>query len=232
MKFLRSLALLLAPLLLTGCLLIPGAFEAEMTIDRQGAFTFAYSGEIRVEPGDEGDGAKPAPPDEDGSANGDFNAAMNQGFEEMAQQLMGGLNLRDEESVRAFAEALERREGWERVAYRGAGVFDVEYAVSGTLTHDFAFPVMPEMMLNFPMFTAVRRDDGTIAIKALAMMQPPDGQQGSDEDRPQGTFTLRTDAEIVESSVAASQDAGRSLLRWDTEAGLAETPSAVIRLGA
>lgn len=37
-----------APLLLTGCLVTPGQFESELVIQKDGAFTFSYDGEISV----------------------------------------------------------------------------------------------------------------------------------------------------------------------------------------
>lgn len=44
----RVLALAAGALLLTGCLLTPGKFTADMTIMRNGGFTFAYQGEIHL----------------------------------------------------------------------------------------------------------------------------------------------------------------------------------------
>jgi hypothetical protein len=39
---------LIAPLGLSGCLLLPGEFTSEMTIQKSGEFTFAYNGQIQL----------------------------------------------------------------------------------------------------------------------------------------------------------------------------------------
>lgn len=44
----RIIAMAAAALLLTGCLLSPGAFTADMTVLRGGGFNFAYKGEIQL----------------------------------------------------------------------------------------------------------------------------------------------------------------------------------------
>ncbi|MFN2258327.1 MAG: hypothetical protein ABR601_00650 [Parasphingopyxis sp.] len=226
----RILAVLFAPLFLAGCLLLPGAFESAMTLDRNGDFTFTYVGEIRVGPDDDAGGL--TPPGEASEDPDDFGASMNRGFEDFMREMMGGLDPRDDEQVRAFAARLEQREGWNRVDYRGEGVFDVDYAISGNLTHDFVFPVVPDFLLNFPMVAAVPRDDGTVMVKVPALMPPPGDE--SDEGRPgPGTFVLRTDAVIVSSNAAAEAlgEDGRRVLRWESGEAQETAPEAVIRLG-
>jgi hypothetical protein len=46
MKFLRLIAIVILPSLLSGCLFIPGKFESVMDMRRNGNFTFAYKGEL------------------------------------------------------------------------------------------------------------------------------------------------------------------------------------------
>ncbi|MEZ5709856.1 MAG: hypothetical protein R3E02_10760 [Blastomonas sp.] len=46
MRFLKIAALILGPLLLSGCLLSPGKFDSDMMVQRDGGFTFTYRGEI------------------------------------------------------------------------------------------------------------------------------------------------------------------------------------------
>ena len=46
MKFAKLCVTLLAPLLLTGCFLVPGAFVSSMDLRKDGSFTFAYKGEL------------------------------------------------------------------------------------------------------------------------------------------------------------------------------------------
>ena len=229
MNFPRLLVALTAPMLLVACVLIPGAFESEMTLDRDGDFTFTYVGEIHVGPDDAA--RDMAPPDAGGGRPEHLDAEMNRGFADFMRQMMGGLDPRDEEQVRAFAERLEAREGWNSVEYRGDGVFDVDYEVQGNLTHDFAFPIVPDFLLNFPMVAAVPRDDGTALVKVPALMRPPGDD--SEGDRPgHGSFVLRTDAPIVSNNAAneARGQDGRTILRWDSDREREEAPQAIIQL--
>jgi hypothetical protein len=46
MKFFRLMIVLFLPMLLAGCLFIPGKFESNMDLRRNGNFTFAYKGEL------------------------------------------------------------------------------------------------------------------------------------------------------------------------------------------
>src|SRR3546814_10230461 len=42
----RLLLALIAPFVLTGCLLSPGKFTSELTLEQDGSFAFTYNGEI------------------------------------------------------------------------------------------------------------------------------------------------------------------------------------------
>ncbi len=46
--FAKLVAAVSAPLLLTGCLVTPGAFESELVLQQNGEFSFSYEGEISV----------------------------------------------------------------------------------------------------------------------------------------------------------------------------------------
>ena len=45
-SLLRLIAILILPLALTSCFLIPGAFTSSLDLRKDGRFTFAYQGEI------------------------------------------------------------------------------------------------------------------------------------------------------------------------------------------
>ncbi len=49
MKLVRLLAVVIVPILLTGCLFIPGKFGSTMDIRKDGTFTFAYKGELALQ---------------------------------------------------------------------------------------------------------------------------------------------------------------------------------------
>ncbi|MEO1168052.1 MAG: hypothetical protein AAFW97_04995 [Pseudomonadota bacterium] len=235
MTIIRAALAPLLALLLTGCLLVPGQFEAEMTIAADGAFDFAYRGEVRIG-GDENRGA--VAPSGDGGARGDApeSGSVDPQFEEAVAAFMGGLNPNNEETVVAFAERLEARRGWNSVDYRGEGLFDVDFATSGTLDRDFLFPVVPDFILNFPMVAAVPRDDGTVRITILALMPEPndDGQAepGPIETIGNGTFTLVTTAPIVSTNgtVSEGDNAGEMIIRWSSDDPPGERPEAIIQL--
>ncbi|WP_299323168.1 hypothetical protein [Parasphingopyxis sp.] len=240
MTFIRTALAPCLALLLTGCLLVPGQFEAELMITPDGEFAFVYDGEIRVGPDDEQDRSGSGAGDTDVNGEDDgMGAAIDAGMEEAAQIFMGGLNPRDEDSVRAFAEQLQARRGWDRVDYLGAGLFDVDYSVSGRLDRDFFFPVVQDFLLNFPMVAAVPLDDGSVRVTVPALMPPPSQPSSGDATREEeegplgsGTFTLRTTAEIVSTNGAVSSGElpGETVIRWSSDDPPEERPEAIIRL--
>lgn len=227
-----SIRTMLAPLcalLLTGCLLIPGEFEAEMRIAADGAFDFAYRGQILI--GDDSS-ERGAVETTDNPQPGSFDTQ----FEEAIAAFTGGLNPNDEATIIAFAEELEARRGWNSVEYRGDGLFDVDYASSGRLDQDFLFPVMPDFILNFPMLAAVPRDDGTVRIAISALMPEPNDDDQTGPARPEtignGTFTLVTAAPIVSTNGTVSDGdvPGERIIRWSSDDPPDERPEAIIRL--
>ena len=86
----------------------------------------------------------------------------------MAKAWLGGLDPSDPKAADAFAERLSRQAGWKSVINRGDGRFEVEYAVSGRLDHDFSFPMIERMPAVVPFVTMIRRADGSVRIDAPA----------------------------------------------------------------
>ena len=74
----------------------------------------------------------------------------------------------DDESNRAFAAKLMKYAGWRSVAYRGKGVFDVDYHFEGRATQDFLFPMLPDNDLLIPFVAIRRRADGSVLVTAPA----------------------------------------------------------------
>lgn len=264
----RLIAALLSPALLTGCLLTAGAFTAEMTVSADGGFTYAYRGEIILATGDGGETAEtgaspslqadeaicfkestgqprpctPAEIAEQQSAAGAFDQSMDQAMSGIAEQqremtriLLGGVDPSDEASMRAFAERLSGQNGWRSVVYRGDGVFDVDFMITGRLDRDFVFPVAADIALILPMVTATPRADGTVAIHAPAFVGGTNDaaaaaeEQSPEAPRPDGSFTIRTEGEVVETNAPDRQG---GVLRWTISDGqqASPRPMATIRL--
>lgn len=157
-----------------------------------------------------------------------------------------GYNPTDEESNRRLAATIMRQEGWKSVVYRGNGVFDVDYQFSGTIGHDFIFPVFPQGDVIIPFVMIRGHDKGSVRIsapaltgagmKSFGMQAKMLGAAGMPKDpttmRTKGRFTITTDGEILTNNtddgpVAATN--GRTLA-WDIDARNTKTPEALIRL--
>ncbi len=161
MKMMRLIAALALPLLLTGCLLSPGKFTSTLDLACDGTFSFRYAGEIVVTD------TSPAPAEfsagpcydettaderectsaELDQQRKDFDAAQASSKDQgsVASAGMGSAGMDDfgsEESIAELVDQLKKQDGWKSVSYRGNRIIDVEYAISGTLSHGFAFPLM------------------------------------------------------------------------------------------
>lgn len=258
MRFLRLVAILLAPAMLWGCLLTPGAFTAEMTIAADGGFTYAYRGEIVLAGADmpPGGAAAAGPPicykETTGQERPCTPAEIAeqalqpdlQGMDEMQREMMrvfmGGVDPSDDASMRAFAERLSGQNGWRSVAYRGNGVFDVDFAIEGRLDRAFVFPVAADLALILPMVSATPRGDGTVIVQAPALMGGADSTAaagvpaaGVSTPRPEGSFTLSTAGAVVETNaMAREEEAGGTVLRWTVDETERARPTATVRLAA
>jgi hypothetical protein len=270
----RRLFLAAAPLLLTGCLWGPGKFASDLTVKKDSSFVLNYRGEIVIQlPPDEeviawkphcyvgADGTKSpqaviTEPEETPKersctkveiaaqvAEHDKNvAAKRKENEEMAKAF--GLPGLDDASNRAFAAKLMKYAGWRSVAYRGKGVFDVDYHFEGRATQDFLFPALPDNDLIIPFIAIRRRADGSVLVTAPAMTGgagPLAARAGSaasskmsdgPRSRAEGRFTVVTDGEILTNNSedgAAPNPIGRQV-HWDVGPGSSKIPETLIRL--
>jgi hypothetical protein len=163
--------------------------------------------------------------------------------EQMAK--LFGLPGSDDASNRRFAANLMKYQGWRSVAYKGKGVFDVDYHVEGRLTQDYAFPLMPDTDIVIPFITLRRRTDGSVMVSAPAltggsgpfsarakMMGLPDKGDGGPVSRAEGRFTVITDGEILTNN---SEDGpvvgpGGRQVHWDVGAGSTKIPEMLVKL--
>lgn len=190
---LRAAALLAGfALALSGCFMSPGKFTSEFALTGGDGFTFTYEGEIfflGLSKLAQMDAAQEefTPPDcydydtsesrdcteeelSDARASWDAGAAdraaeAKKKAEQMAA-IMGGIDPSDPGAAEELIKLLKRQKGWERVVHKGDGVFDVSYRVTGTMGHDFMFPMIEGFPPTNPFVQAFVRQGGQVRINA------------------------------------------------------------------
>jgi hypothetical protein len=166
---------------------------------------------------------------------------------EQMKAVFGGLDPSDPKTVEQFTQRLKAYDGWKQVTHKGKGVFDVVYEKSGRLDHDFIFPVFPDVDWIIPFVHATRRGDGRVLVRAPAFAQPQGfgaaggtggmaafgGERGSPLPKPQGSFTLTTDAEILTNNTengASAGAGGTKVLKWVVGPLDSKKPEALLKL--
>ena len=220
------------PLLLTGCLLVPGKFVSDLTIHADRSFAFSYKGQvIASDPSESMSSDEPLKP---GATAEEKAEAANKAKEKIAKAK------EREEKNRAIAAALAKEWGYRSVVYKGNGLFEVDYAVKGMLTTNFSYPFNTDAEVMIPFVAIETRKDGTVRVRAPGFGMAP-GQGGpasgmpmmnDPSDRAEGVFTLTTDAEIV----AQNQEDGaktvgsNKVVVWTVGKIKKDAPSAVLRM--
>jgi len=272
---------LVASLALTACILSPGKFESTLDLRRDGRFTFSYKGEIHLLALSKlAAMSNPSGSDDEFAATScwddDYNArecteeeiveqrdaweagaaerkARAEREAEAMRQFLGGIDPADPQAAEELAERLRRQEGWKRVDYRGDGLFEVDFALSSTLGHDFAFPTLE----RFPIATAfvvvnlrqghvVRVDapgfaeqGGANPLQSIAGLAALGAaSSAAAETIPQvpemaGTFRIVTDGQILANNTDEGPQAtaeGR-VLDWTVNRRTEIAPTALIKLG-
>lgn len=277
----RLLFALIAPLLLTSCFITPGKFESGLTLERDGSFAFTYSGEIiflglsklaRMDGGDDAFVPKSCIDEEsfderecsedelaeqraEWEAGADERAAKNKEEARKMAGFLGGIDPADPKANENLRQLLLRHKGWTKVESKGDGVFDIEYSVTGHLSHDLMFPVIEGVPTTNIFVQAILREGNQVRINApgfsgdtgggpssgmmggmagLAALRGGDkGLEGLDDlPRLDGTFTIRTNGVILANNTdeGASQAEGMQVLTWKVSSQTTEPPSALIRL--
>ncbi|WP_234036063.1 hypothetical protein [Porphyrobacter sp. YT40] len=244
---LRAAALLASfALVLTGCFMSPGKFSSELVLTGPDSFTFSYEGEIfflglsklaQMEAAgeafspscfdDETFESRDCTPEEEAEQRAEWEAGAAEraaNAKKQAEQmaaLMGGIDPFDPKAADELVNLLSRQKGWERVVHKGDGVFDVSYRVTGTMGHDFTFPMIEgfpptnpfvqvflrkggQVRINAPGFAAQNGETGMLGTmlgagsfaSMAAMGMAAEGDQGADAipgiPALDGTFTIRT----------------------------------------
>ena len=191
---LRGAALLAGfALALSGCFMSPGKFTSELALTGPDSFTFSYDGEIfflglsklaqmgaGVEESftlsecydDETFESRDCTPEEEAEQRVEWEAGAAERIEKKkndAKQMaamMGGIDPSDPKAADELVKLLQRQKGWERAVHKGDGLFEVSYRVSGTLGHDFLFPMIEGFPPTNPFVQMIQRKGGQVRINA------------------------------------------------------------------
>ncbi|MFM6932266.1 MAG: hypothetical protein ACKOUT_08490 [Novosphingobium sp.] len=169
-------------------------------------------------------------------------------LEEMKAAL-GGLDPTDPKSIEEFAARLRRQAGWKLVAYKGNGLFDVDYAIASKVDHDFVFPIIEKFPTTNTFVQVLRRSDGTVRIDApgfnagasgnpmgQAMGMGMLGAMGKgDMPKPpemDGVFTVTTNGQVLANNTdeGPQADPAGQKLTWNVNVRLTSAPTALVKL--
>jgi hypothetical protein len=179
-------------LALSGCFVTPGKFTSELALTGPDSFTFRYDGEIfflglskLAQMGaaaedsfttscfdDETFESRDCTPEEEAAQREEWEAGAAVRAEEAKEKakqmaaMMGGIDPSDPKAAEELVKLLQRQKGWERVVHKGDGVFDVSYRVSGTLGHDFLFPMIEGFPATNPFVQVILRKGQQVRINA------------------------------------------------------------------
>ena len=271
-------AALALPSLLSGCFLSPGNFVSTLDLRKDGAFAFTYRGDIHMmalsslaDMADEADAAadfeqqpcyddnfeeRACSAEEIEQQKSDW-ADMRKAKQEDDKQkseafkaMMGGIDPADPEAAKEIADRLARQKGWNKVEYRGDGLFVVDFSIASRIDHDFTFPVFEGFPMANPFVVVTPRNGNAVRIEAPAFSaqsasaNPMAGflQAASSEkdgDKPKavpelnGKFTITTNGAILANNTDEGPQAVTTgqQLSWTVTKRTTAAPTALIRLG-
>ena len=231
--------------LLSGCLLAPGSFVSTLDLRKDGQFSFTYSGEISMV------GLSRLSQMADNEEGGGEQAGGDDG--EAFKALLGGIDPADPAAGEEIAGNLARQKGWNRVEYRGDGLFSVDFAIASSMSHDFVFPLIEDLPMANNFVQAHLREGNVVRIEAPgfsaegAGASPASGflqaaTMGGGEEEGEtpsplpeldGRFTITTDAAILANNTDEGPQnvANGQQLSWVVNRRLQAAPMALIRLG-
>lgn len=239
--FLRAASALACCLMLGACLVTPGKFESTLDISADRQFSFTYKGEI-ISSDMKGLGSSgedligdDAPEKKDSALH---KTAMQKGS---GGSFDNGSASGDEAQMQAIAAALSKEKGFRSARYMGNHRFEIDYAISGRLTHNFLFPFNSDAEIVLPFVAVELRGDDRVRVKApgysngFDKSREPMGQSGPGEDASKaldGHFTLTTDAEIVSQNQedGAQNIAGGKKIVWRITPLTSEAPMVTLRV--
>jgi len=246
--FLRAATALAASLLLSACLVTPGKFDSTLDIRADRSFTFTYTGEILASDMGKGLGSTPDSGSDDpidGATPKDQPSTLQIALQKKEQAPPEDFSAKDDKSdeqqMQGIAAALTREKGFRVARYMGNHRFEIDYAISGKLTHAFLFPFNSDAQIVLPFVAVELRGDDRVRMKAPGYSNGfdksanPMGGNSSGEDAAKaldGTFTLTTNAEIVSQNQedgAQNTPQGKRIV-WKVTPLTSEAPAATLRL--
>lgn len=263
-------------LMLSGCLLTPGKFASELQLMKDGSFAYSYDGEIQMlalsklaEMGKNAEeefkaecwnddfetrectAGEVADQKKEWEAGAAERKEKNAKEAEQMKAFLGGIDPSNPEAAKELAERLQRQRGWNSVTYLGDGLFDVDFAISGQLSHDFAFPTIEKLPMANVFVSVNLRDEGQIRIDApgfaamgggnpmqgmmsgmagLAAMSTEGGDKIPKFATTEGTFAIVTDGRILANNTDEGPKAAArgQRLAWTISARTEQAPTALI----
>ncbi|AKH41910.1 hypothetical protein FHS61_002561 [Altererythrobacter atlanticus] len=279
---------MMGALALTACMVTPGRFDATLDLRRDGRFSFDYNGEIYIlalsnltEMAERAESESAAfEPDtcwdedtyEERECTEEEIAEQRETWEswqesrlaekkqeaEAMQTMLGGIDPSDPEAAEELAAMLRRQKGWNKVEYRGDGLFDVEFSISSRMGHDFAFPTFEHFPISNSFVSANLRQGDIVRVEApgfaaqggsnpmagmmagmagmFAGMSDEAAQDGeTPPDMPviEGAFRILTDGDILANNTDEGPQAGENgqELAWNINTRTTTAPMALIRIG-
>ena len=265
-------------LALTACLLTPGKFTSALDLRKDGRFSFAYTGEIHLlalsklaeasqkrtfTPGkchDDDMNERTCSATELAEQKRSWEEERKAGEEKSKKDaagmkaMLGGIDPSSPQAAEELAARLRRQVGWKSVISKGDGLFVVDFALTGRLDHDFAFPTIERFPMANPFVQLSRRSDGTVRLDApgfgassgggnpfAALMSggmgggmAADGKSNA-APPPQmdGTFTVTTDGAVLANNTdeGPQGDPAGQKLSWAVNPRNAAAPTALVKLG-
>lgn len=247
----RALGALAGLLALSACLVTPGLFESSLDIRADRSFNFAYKGEILAsDMGKDAMTGSGASSGDDVQPEGETDSTPTllkiaaQGERSNDEDFSSKADGSDDARMQAIATALTKEKGFRSARYLGDHKFEIDYAISGRLTHAFLFPFNIDAQIVLPFVTVEMRGDDRVRVKAPGFSNGFDKSQGpaglnslggsADEAAKalNGIFTLTTDAEIVSQNQedgAQSVPQGKKIV-WTITPLTGEAPAATLRV--
>ncbi|WP_297320539.1 hypothetical protein [Novosphingobium sp.] len=272
-----GLAVLLS-MALAACLVLPGKFTSTLDLRKDGRFSFTYSGEIfllglsklaqmdsaandKFEPSacnneDDDMTERECTKDELAQQQSEWEESHKAAVEKKKKEaeemraMLGGIDPSDPKAAEELAARLRRQAGFNRVDYKGDGLYDVDFAVSGHLDYDFTFPTMERVQMTLPFVVLNRRNDATVRFDAPAFTAANNGGMNAMgagmaagdpgmQDIPNmpqldGHLVLTTDGQILANNTdeGPQKDPAGQKLEWHVTPRSGAAPTALIKLGS
>ncbi|MCT2400606.1 hypothetical protein [Novosphingobium mangrovi (ex Huang et al. 2023)] len=264
-RTLAGLAVAALSLLAAACIFAPGKFTSQLDLRKDRSFAFRYTGEILMAPlmeskkdstftpeachGEETYDERDCTPEEIAQQKAEWESqreSKKKSDAQAAQMLLGGMDPSNPESGNELAAKLRRQAGWNKVEYLGNGKFDVDFAISGKLDHDFVFPTMEGFPMSNAFVQVMLRQDGSVRIDAPGFGPPSGGgamagmmsgmpKSDDSDDGPtamaDGTFTVLTDAQVLANNTDEGPQAapGGAALSWTVNPRSKIAPMALLK---